>query len=508
METADGRTSETVEQVVVSGGGLDVAEPAVEVSGQSFADRTLTIDRVADLEVRSDGQSVSSELSLEANDVRESVTVDLTARPVAGNEVSISLYDAVGQGFVREVVAVTDDPSVAAEGVAPTLIEADPEAGFQYPYFLYAPRRYEDEGPGPLVVESNNPRPSDDLAYHRDVARDVVENEGRLARQIADTLGGALLVPVFPRPRSEPVDARVLTTVLDADTVAIEDGPLKRIDLQLLAMMEDARDRLADRGCPVTDETVLNGFSGSANFVDRFAVLHPDAVSAVTAGGVNGMPILPTTSANGRELPYHVSVANVEELTGESFDREAFREVDRLLYMGEFDDSDTIPFGDTFSDTAVEAGLDETALELFGPHMTKDRFPYAKAVYEDLDVGAAFRTYRGGRHSPRPAERDILRFHKTSLAGADTETLRARFGGAPNGRAHVRFAPDRPATGERVTFDATRSSLRDATPTEYEWSFFDGRTVTGPTASHVFESDGLHAVTLTVRYDGDGGAGD
>jgi hypothetical protein len=134
--------------------------------------------------------------------------------------------------------------------------------------------------------------------------------------------------------------------------------------------------------------------------------------------------------------------------------------------------------------------------------MTDDRFPYARAVYDELGVGAAFRTYRGARHRTRPAKHDAVRFHKASLAGVDTETLRARFGGAPNERAHVRFVPRRPATGERVTLDATRSELSDAdtTPTAYEWTFSDGRTVTGPTAGHSFDSPGRHRVTLTVRY--------
>jgi hypothetical protein len=110
----------------------------------------------------------------------------------------------------------------------------------------------------------------------------------------------------------------------------LEEGPLERVDKQLLAMVDDARDRLDDEGYPVAEGLLLNGFSASGNFVERFASLHPDEVIAVTAGGINGMPLLPLDRADGRELPYHVGVGDIEELTGDAFDADAGADVHRF----------------------------------------------------------------------------------------------------------------------------------------------------------------------------------
>ncbi|SDJ77170.1 PKD domain-containing protein, partial [Halovenus aranensis] len=498
VETADGTADETVHQVVV-GGGQSVSEPVIEVSEQSFADRTVTIDRVAtDRPARLGVSGLTGTIGLDADEERANLTLDLTERPSPGEELRVSLYDAdTGQGFASKTVSVTGDLSDRTEGVEPTLIEADPDAGFEYPYFLYAPERYADETPGPMVVQPNNTGTStDDFSRHRERAREAVErNPGRL---VADSFASPLLVPVFPRPRSGEINFRYYTHQLDRDTLEIDEGPLERIDRQLLAMVDDARDRLDDEGYPVADGLAIDGFSASGNFANRFTALHPEEVSSVTAGGVNGMPLLPRESAQSQPLDYHVGVGDIEELTGDSFDLEAYRDVDQLLYMGEFDDSDTIPYGDAFSEE-----LRDAALSVFGPHMTDDRFPYGRAVYDAFNIGTVFRTYPGSAHTPRPAIRDILRFHKASFTGTDTETLRARFGGqTANTRAHVRFAPTRPAVDERVTFDASQSNIRgvDAEPESYEWAFADGRTATGPVARHTFDSTGRHAVELTVTY--------
>jgi len=263
-------------------------------------------------------------------------------------------------------------------------------------------------------------------------------------------------------------------------------------------MVEDARNQLADRDYPVADGLMLNGFSASGNFVERFAALHPQKVMSVTAGGINGMPILPSKEADGHTLDYHVGVANFEDLTGKPFDIDAFREVNQFLYMGEFDDSDTITFTDAFTDDQLR----ETALEVYGTYMIDDRFPYSRAVYEEQDAGAVFRMYEKEGHRPVTAVPDLAEFHKRSLAGDDITDLRADLGGkVPNKHASVNYAPEEPKPGDQVAFDATNTELENSEPVSFEWEFENGETATGSKTTHTFDSPGQYIIRLTVTDD-------
>lgn len=49
-----------------------------------------------------------------------------------------------------------------------------------------------------------------------------------------------------------------------------------------------------------------------------------------------------------------------------------------------------------------------------------------------------------------------------------------------------------------VSFDGSGSSDPDGTITQYQWTFGDGSSATGPTASHTYSSPGAYTATLTV----------
>jgi PKD repeat protein len=55
--------------------------------------------------------------------------------------------------------------------------------------------------------------------------------------------------------------------------------------------------------------------------------------------------------------------------------------------------------------------------------------------------------------------------------------------------------------GNAITFDGTASSDPDGSIVSYEWDFGDDTTGTGATPSHVYATDGIYNVTLTVTDD-------
>jgi PKD repeat protein len=72
--------------------------------------------------------------------------------------------------------------------------------------------------------------------------------------------------------------------------------------------------------------------------------------------------------------------------------------------------------------------------------------------------------------------------------------------------ASFTVAPQPPAFGSSVTFDASGSSDPDGSVSAYEWDLGDGTLATGSVVVHAYTQPGRYAVRLTVRDD-DGAAG-
>lgn len=310
-------------------------------------------------------------------------------------------------------------------------VDADPRNGFHFSYFLYTPASVQDRESVPILVESTNvDRPTDDFEAIRSEAERRASRG--FSRRVADELSVPFLHPVFARPWTEPVDWTHYTHSLDRETLLIEDNPLERIDLQLLKMFEDARERLANDGIATENQFLMNGFSASGTFANRFTALHPKRVIAVTAGGLNGMAILPLkeidipiVDANEWAVNYPVGVADIQELTGEPFDLDAFLEVPQFLYIGEDDDKDTLLYPDAW--TGPDLRL--TAVFVYGDDIHRDRFPKCRSIYDEMGVSAVFRTYENAGHEPVPAFDDIIAFHERCIAGEDIDVIRADLGG-------------------------------------------------------------------------------
>jgi hypothetical protein len=408
----------------VGAAGAESADAAVTFEDQTTDGTEVVIAAVSTsvdvtYNVATDGHEVTYARGELAAGEHTQLTVTLDRLLTQDRPLEVSLYpDEGGEALAMDGAQVDLAEGIEfVDGMDVTFVDADTDAGFNYPYYLYAPPVPTADAAGPILVEPNNTGTStDDFRQHREAAREIAEGRGNggSGRTISDRLGVPFLVPVFPRPRSEPVDWRHYVHQLDTETMQITEGDLARVDRQLIRMVEDARERLSTTAYDVRDGMLLNGFSASGNFVNRFAALHPDRVVSVTAGGINGTAILPISEAEGHTLNYQIGIADLESLTGEPFDLEAFRDVNQFLYMGALDWSDTIPYGDAWSEEQRAIALD-----VLGPNMQRDRMPHCQSVYEQRDVSAAFRIYDRAGHSPRPAIDDLVAFHRRSLAGGD-----------------------------------------------------------------------------------------
>jgi hypothetical protein len=288
-------------------------------------------------------------------------------------------------------------------------VDADPQAGFHFPYFLYLPESLSPDSTLTLVVEPNNSGfASDDLKEHLEKAKRTATLDYYLGNYVATRLEVPLLVPVFPRPESQ---WKIYTHALDRDVMMQKGNELERPDLQLLAMITDATGRLEKKGYQLRRKVWMTGFSASGTFVNRFSLLHPGRVRACAAGGLNGLLMLPMDSLEGSALPYPLGTSEFSSQFHIDFDSAAFRELPQFLFMGSLDENDAIPYDDGYeeSDRSIIYGL-------LGQRMQPDRWEACRAIYRELNIHAVIRTYEGiGHEHPDRVKQEVVEFFRSHM---------------------------------------------------------------------------------------------
>ena len=219
------------------------------------------------------------------------------------------------------------------------------------------------------------------------------------------------LVPVFPRPLTPPI----YTHSLDRDTLLATTPGLERIDLQLIAMMADARRRLGEREITVGPRALLDGFSASGAFVHRFAALHPELVQAVATGSGAGWPLAPVAEWDGIPLRYPVGVADLAALVGAPFGAASYRRVPLFVYVGDEDENDPVPGWDPIDRDAVFALTGVSS----GPIWP--RWPVSQEIHEGATMSAAaFAIYPGVAHVfSSDMRRDVQTFFISAMPEPD-----------------------------------------------------------------------------------------
>ncbi|MCP4261583.1 MAG: M48 family metalloprotease [Planctomycetes bacterium] len=285
-------------------------------------------------------------------------------------------------------------------------VEAQASEGFNFPYYLFVPSGIDKNRQVYMLVETNNSGTvSDDLEFHRVKALMLAKRSH--ANRMAKRLGVPLLVPTFPRPRT---NWQAYTHALDIDTLEMEEGKLKRVDLQLTAMIKYAQELLRINGFKINDRVFMHGFSASAKFCNRYSFLHPEMVKAVAAGGVNGLPTLPVRQWNECELPFPIGIAGIERFIDGPFNEETIGQVAHYIYMGSLDRNDTLPSRDAWREE--EADIIKKAL---AEKMMPDRWELSRKIYRQQKLLAQLVTYNGVAHAIKSEMLDdVIDFFKAN----------------------------------------------------------------------------------------------
>ena len=207
-----------------------------------------------------------------------------------------------------------------------TYVEANPNKGFNYGYYYYIPQSIQNAPKKYILVEPNNSGgQSNDIEFHKEMAKG---NMNYCVNYYVREVGCAVLVPVFPRPWDIYAQSLTRAAMLN------KTEPMVRLDLQLIQMVDDLREKCQSASINLEEKFLMGGYSSSGKFVNRFTAMHPELVQAAAAGGLTIMPILPADTLSGERLIYPVGIADLQEITGKPFNLEQYKKVPPVYLHG------------------------------------------------------------------------------------------------------------------------------------------------------------------------------
>jgi hypothetical protein len=274
-------------------------------------------------------------------------------------------------------------PSIVNNGQRQVIyVPANPAKGFNWPYYIVIPSdQYRNENSGKkryLMVESNNTgKLTKEFNECIDDTKSYAMDRQPHSLYIAERMWSPALIPVFPRPdityTYNGENNMFYTHALDRDTATLhlklkeaqlsgiltsdfnEEGydvkSFSRLDVQLEAMVDDAIGNLNKKGQNIEKHKIFfSGYSASGTFADRFAFLHPDRIKAVAAGAANDDMVMPLSEYKGEKLMFPLGTSDYKDITGKSFNLAEQNKYAKLVYMGEDDENDVLPYTDCYGD--------------------------------------------------------------------------------------------------------------------------------------------------------------
>ncbi|HMI79408.1 MAG TPA: hypothetical protein VK484_11480, partial [Ferruginibacter sp.] len=200
------------------------------------------------------------------------------------------------------------------------------------------------------------------------------------------------------------------THALDRDIMTERDPGLKRLDLQLLKMIDDARNILNAMDIRVDPKFFMNGFSASATFTNRFSFIHPGKIKALAIGGFNGKLMLPQNEINGTRLNYPIGTNDFAGLFGQKFDLKTYRSIPQFIYMGRSDENDAVQFDDAYSKYEREIINDNIG------RYVHERYLKCQEIYLENNITPIFKTYDNIGHWTTPeVNLEVIKFFQKQM---------------------------------------------------------------------------------------------
>jgi len=280
---------------------------------------------------------------------------------------------------------------------------AKPELGFHFGYFMYLPLVLREIPV--LIVEA----PSVGEVGPMDRACEIVYEKaafeltaGGFPHGLAKILQCPVIMPLFPRPEDRENSTSIYTHTLASRAMSVTDSPIERVDLQLIAMFQDIKNRFRRAGIRLCDKFIVKGFSSGGVFAHRFTLLHPQYVLAAVGGGNMHAFTLPLKTYQGETLIWPNGMGDTDCYC--SFDPDCYKAVKQLFYMGDMDFNDPVPYEDAYTEEERQQ-----VYRLFGKTGMPDRWNIYQDLVKTLGLdNVECKTCPGLDHRPGDEIRDYI----------------------------------------------------------------------------------------------------
>jgi len=275
-------------------------------------------------------------------------------------------------------------------------IPANPAKGFNYSYFIgFSVSLINNKtAPYEMLVGTNNPgmSSSSNIFFYEDSKNYV--SYGSYLSWIGDRTNAFTVYTTFPRPSNA---WEYYTHSLDRDSMLVTKdvinstnmGDWSRLDLQLKAIMADAKIQMESNGFKLNGKPMLHGFSASSDFANRYSIMYPDTIKAVAISHGTTMPL---TTYNGVTLNYPMGVADLKSIAGVTFNKEAYKALPQFWFRGSEDVNDGSYFYDGW-DT-----MGELYRKAFGEDIKLRKSNQAKLLKDAGFTNIFFKEYSGIGH--------------------------------------------------------------------------------------------------------------
>jgi hypothetical protein len=247
-----------------------------------------------------------------------------------------------------------------------------PEKGFMLPYVIKFPSgKYLDQNKdlkkymmlGGFGFEINSDYRHSALQY---VWQNVYDNKPYSISNesiIAEKLNVPILTPLVTWLCSSTNYDQVLPTNMDRDSVLAsinnidlyykrdcfnsnsniikpfmkEEYPsLIDIEMQFYNIVIHSIELLKNFNYELENKVLMNGFSTTGNFVQRFATVYPEIIKAYSAGGI-AIPILPGQELLEKRLIYPIGTYDHKEIFKKEFDSKSYNNIAKINYIGRYE---------------------------------------------------------------------------------------------------------------------------------------------------------------------------
>ena len=274
------------------------------------------------------------------------------------------------------------------------------EKGFNFGYLMAVSQCMEENAK--LIVETNN----FESPNYDELIKDALGTITMLGKGLINTNAPAI-VPILPSTNGVPYFQQLSKECFSNDLYE----EYQRIDIQVINMIEDARNKINQ----ITEKSInnkifLKGYSSSGIFAQRFALLHPDKIDSLCVGGAAGSIPVPMSEINGISLLYPTGTKDIANLTGVSFNENAYKEIKFFNYVGEKEEltkSDTrldefgnaAPMHDmTYMERSTPKDIGTVFRKIFGYNMM-DRFNNINEIYQSLGYDINTKVFAGKYHN-------------------------------------------------------------------------------------------------------------